>query len=176
MLGSRHDDPIYCEVLSLLDRISHIFTIGVVVGGLSGDVERGVGKAVVKVIAENSFPIVRQILFGVRLARLCAGFRKFAKRHLLRAQHIQLADDCPHALVDMNMHRQLVVRALIVVVHFGFNLDLAKSARSVESFQSRNVAFEQGLAVTAMTQKAASRLNLQDTSSVLRCPENPGFP
>ena len=99
-------------MLSLLDRVSHIFTIGFVVGRLSGNFERGVGKSVVKVVAENSFPIVGQILFGIGLAGLRAGFWKFAERHLLRAQHMHLAHACPHAFINMNVHRQLVVRAL----------------------------------------------------------------
>ena len=42
---------------------------------------------------------------------------------------MQLANACSHALVDMDVHRKLVLGTLIVIIHLGFDLDLAKPAR-----------------------------------------------
>ncbi len=72
VFGSRHHHAIHREAFPFLNRVGYVFTIGLVGRRLGRDFQRGVGKSVIEVITEDSFPIVRQILLGVRLAGLRA--------------------------------------------------------------------------------------------------------
>ena len=88
----------------------------------------------IEVVAENSFSIVRQILFRIGLTGLCAQFREGRGFDLLGSQHVHFADTGANSFVNLNVNGQMVVVALIVVLHLGLDLDLAESARPVQTF------------------------------------------
>ena len=72
MFGPGHHDPVHGEALSFLKRVSDVFTIRPAGRRLGRNLQHGIGKSVIEVIAEDSFPVVCQILLGIRLARLRA--------------------------------------------------------------------------------------------------------
>ena len=66
-----------------------------------------------------------------------------------------------NSFFDVDVNRQFVLRTLVVIIHFGLNLDLSKPVRLVKSLQSRDVIFEQLLTVASVAQQTAGGLNLQ---------------
>src|SRR5208283_5538757 len=69
MFGSRQHDLVDREAFAFLNGIGDVFEIGGLGGGFGNNFKRCVGKSVIEVIVQNALPIIRQILFGVGLAR-----------------------------------------------------------------------------------------------------------
>ncbi len=55
------------ELLTLLDRVGNVFAIRWVRRRFGGDIEGGVGKTVVEVVAQDGLTVVGKVLLRVRL-------------------------------------------------------------------------------------------------------------
>src|SRR5258708_11087674 len=96
----------------------------------------------VEVIAENGLAIAGEILFRVGLAGGCAQFRKLLGVNLPVAHNLKSSNQSLRALFNLNMNRQMIQGAVIVVIDFRLDLRLTKSVGDVQGLQSGNVALE----------------------------------
>ena len=85
----------------------------------------------IEVVVEDGLTIVGEILFGIGLAFGGIEFREGLGVDLLVAHDLKRADEGLRAFVNLNVNRDVVLRAVIVVVDFGLNLDLAESVGNV---------------------------------------------
>src|SRR5712671_3316294 len=161
-----HHHLIDSEKLALLNGENHVLEVGL--GGRRGgsDVERSIGKSAVEVKVENSFPICSQILFGVGLAGLGFEHWKLILADQVCALYFEITNSPLGSFFDVQVNREMGGHPLIVVVHFSFDLCLAKSVGAVKGLQHRDVIPEQGPAVTPVCQKASGRLHQHARTNV----------
>ena len=75
------------ELIAFLDGVGNVFAPGCGRGRFRGDVECGVGKAVVEVVAEDGFAVTGEILLRVGLAFDSLKFRESLRVKLLVAEY-----------------------------------------------------------------------------------------
>ena len=103
----------------------------------------------IEVVVEDGLAIIGEILLGVGLAFGGIEFGKSLGVDLLVASDVKCADESLRTFFDLNVNREVVLGAVIVVIDFGLNFGLAESVGNVQGLEIGDVALEQCSAVAS---------------------------
>ncbi len=85
----------------------------------------------IEVIVEDGLAIVGEILFGVGLALGRVELRECLNVNFLVSYDVKRSDDSLRGFFDLNVNRDVVLDAVVVVVDLGLNLDIAEPVGNV---------------------------------------------
>lgn len=149
------------ELFALLDGVSNVLAIRRTWGRVRGDIQDSVGKTVIEVVVEDGPAVGREILFGIRLTGRSIQLGKRFRVNLLISDDVECADESLRAFFDLNVNREMVSGAAIIVVDLGFDLGLAESVGNIQGLKTGDVVLEQGFTVASWRKETAGGLNLQ---------------
>ncbi len=168
MIQPGREHMVHDDLFPGVNGIGDVPDLGIAARRLGRGLEGGTGKTVIEVVIQNDFAVfvdlgIRKPLSGrnVEIGE-CSGQGGFVACDM-QGPHSGL-----WTFLDLQRDSQIVLLALIVILHLGGNLGVQKAIGVIwVRDQVADIRVQQGLAVTAVRQKAPGRLDLHAGPNLL---------